>query len=120
TAFCLTRRRAACKHLVKSGPCERRQLVFARATRRFDRFHDATPVNGNLGIGSPGQAALQLMTTVAGEDEVRVRIDEAWYDRAAACVETRGVRSDVNVRRPPLRGARIHASAVLGSDRRFP
>ena len=57
--------------------------VVGRRARRDDGAEDAAAFGGDLGVGRAGQPAAQFVAAVAGEDDVRVRIDEAGHDGAA-------------------------------------
>ena len=75
------------EHLGQPRPREIDQLVLARRARGRHGFHDAAATGRDLGVGGAGETAPQLVTAIAGEHEMRVRIDEARHDRAALAVD---------------------------------
>ena len=82
-ALGLARRRAAAQHLVEAAARRGGERRFGRRARGDDGAEDAAAFGGDLGVGRAGQPPAQLLAPVAGEHDVRVRIDEAGHDGAA-------------------------------------
>ena len=59
------------------------QLLFAGGTGGTHRADDAAAPTGDLGIGHPLLAQLELFGTAAGEDQMGVTIDKAGSDQLA-------------------------------------
>ena len=67
------------------------ELFIGGCARGDDRAEDAAALGGDLRVGRAGQPAAQLLAPIAGEDDVRVGIDEAGHDGAAVRVDDGGV-----------------------------
>ena len=80
TALDFARRRAAGEHAIEPGTCLRGQLVFGCGPRRGHGRDDAAAALGDAGVTLPGKPAAELRPPVAGEDGVRVGVDEAGED----------------------------------------
>ena len=101
-ALRLTGRGSSSEHLVEARPCGVGELGLRRRARRGDGLHDAAALGGNRLVGRALQTAAQLVLSIAGKDDVRVRIDEAGNDGAPAGIEARrvGVQVQIDARHP--------------------
>ena len=89
-ALGLAQGRAAGEHLVETHTGARNELLFGGRPRRGDRPNDAAAAGSDDGIGLAAQTPLKLGAPIARVDNVRVRIDEARYNGAAARIDPRG------------------------------
>jgi hypothetical protein len=83
---------AAAQHLGEPPAGVGRQYRLARVARGQHRAEDSAAFGGNLLIAGAGHPPPELRAPVAGEHDVRMRIDEAWHHGAAAGIDDRGVR----------------------------
>ena len=74
------------------------------------------PLGGDLGVGRAGQPTAQLVAAIAGEHEMRVRIDEAGDDGAAFAVDDLGVGGERDRLRCVSRGADEDDAALEAGD----
>ncbi len=72
------------------------KFLTRRRTRGVDGSRDAAPV-----VRDTSHARLELIGPLAGEDQVRMRVDEAGYDRAVLRVDPLVRRRGVRVRTDP-------------------
>ena len=86
-ALRLARGRAASQHLVEPAPGRDGELLVRRRARRADAADDAAAAGRDLRVGRARKAAPQLVAAIAGEDNVRVRVDQSRHDRAGARVD---------------------------------
>src|SRR4029078_2186742 len=63
------------------------QFILARLTGGRDGRDDAATGSGDFGVRGAGETAPQLVAAIAGEDRVRVRVDEPGDDRQRAAVD---------------------------------
>src|SRR6202008_3815813 len=84
------------QHLVEPETRGGDELLFRGRARRADRADDAAAIGGYRGGRFARQAALQLRAPVSRVDDMRVRIDEAGNDAAAARVDARGAFADLD------------------------
>jgi len=68
-----------------AGLC--RELARGGAAKTADGREDSAAAAGDLLVGCPGDALLVLVGAAGGEDEVRVRVDEAGQDDVVAGVD---------------------------------
>ena len=90
-ALRLTGRGPGCEHLVEARPGCVGELGLRRRARQGDGLHDPAALGGDRLVGVAQQAAAQLVLSIAGEDHVRVRIDESGNDGAPAGIEAHRV-----------------------------
>ena len=76
-------RRAVRGHLVEPRPRGGNQLVLRRRPGRGHGSQNAPSFGRDLRVGRAREPALQLLAPVAGEDEMRVGIDEAGNRRCS-------------------------------------
>src|SRR5262249_40059201 len=91
-ALGLDRRRAELEEALETDQEQREERL---GTRRADAAHareDAAAGLGDLEVGLALRAQLELVLARAGEDRVRVGVDEARDERAAARVQRGGRR----------------------------
>ena len=70
-------RGAAAQHPVAMAACGGEQFIFSCGAGQLDGAQNAAAGRGDLLIGGAGDALFELVGAIAGEDEMRVRIDEA-------------------------------------------
>src|SRR4029079_4595910 len=85
----LDRRDAMTEHLVEPAPAVGGQLLGRCLPCRGDGRQDAAARGQDLEIAGALLAELQLALPATGEEEVRVRVDEAGRPRATTGVEGR-------------------------------
>ena len=90
-ALRLADRRPAGEHLVEPGARGVDELLFARRARGGDRLHDAAAIGRDRRVAFARKAPPQLGAPIARVDDVRVWIDEARDDGAAARVDARRI-----------------------------
>ena len=110
-------RRAAGQHLSQAGPAAGQQLLVGRGARRSHRREDPAAGGQDLEIAGATGAELPLGLARAGEEQVRVGVDEPGRDEAASRVETaKGVD-----REPPGRDLAVDlVGRAGGEDPPFP
>ena len=96
-----------------------RQLLVRRRARRRDGADDAAAGGGDLGVGRAGEPPAQLVAPIAGEDHVRVRIDEAGNDRSPRGVEDERVVCQRDVASAVGVVADEHDRAAMRGDHRL-
>ena len=64
------------------------QRIFGRFSGRCDRLDNAAALRRDFSVGRAGEATLKLLASIAGEDEVRVGVDESRNQRAAGGIDT--------------------------------
>ena len=105
----LDRRHAVAEHLVEPAPAVGEQFIGGRGARRGDRREDAAAGGQDLEVARAALAEHQLGLARAGEQQVRVRVDEARRDRPAAA--RRAGRTGPAEGRPPRAPPRPIAAA---------
>ncbi len=111
-------RGAGREHLVEARPCGVGELGLRRRARQGDRLHDAAALGGNRLVGRALQTAAQLVLSIAGEDDVRVRIDEAGNDGAPAGIEADRVGVQVQMTLGLRRRTDMDDDALVRGDDR--
>ncbi len=91
----LERRRAVPQEGVEAGAGEGGQLLLRGRPRGPHRAHDAAAGRLDLQVAGAGQAAAVLAGALAGEDGVRVGVDEAGQHARPFGVDDQGVGGDV-------------------------
>ena len=83
-----------------------------------DRAEDAAAVGGDVRVAGAGQPAAQLVAPIAGEHDVRVRIDEPGHDGAALGIDDDRVVGQRAVARQLVVDADEDDRAAMASDDR--
>ena len=78
---------SAAQHPVAMAACGGKQLVIRGAARKAHGAKDASAGSGDLLVGGAGDTLLEFIGAVAGEDQMRVRIDETRRNTAASRVD---------------------------------
>jgi hypothetical protein len=116
-ALRLTRRRAGGQHLVEPPPRGADEVGLRRGACPRDRLYDSAAGGRDCLVAGSGEPLLQLVLPIAGENEVRVWIDEAWHHRAPARVETDGLVVQLELARCLRRGTDEDDDPLMGGDR---
>ena len=98
--------------------CRRGELRFGRRARGDDGAEDAAAFGGDLGVARAGQAPAELLATIAGKHDVRVRIDEAGNDGAAVGVDHDGIGRQLDLALQQALEADEDDAALEGGDGR--
>src|SRR6185503_20343116 len=113
-------RRPVTGHLVEPrsrGGC---QVVLRRRPGRGDGPQDAPSFGRDLRVRRAGEPALQFLAPIAGDDQMRVGIDETRNDAAPACIDPHGVGRDRDVALQRIGGTDKDDRAIGGGNRRAP